>query len=81
MTIKLAIFAVLAASLFAGTAFAGALDNPASQPSFTTGSIKAMTVHTTMAGNGWTGSRECTQAIDAQHNDRCATTKQLGGAN
>jgi hypothetical protein len=79
MTIKLAFLALFAASLFTGTAFAGALDNPAPQPSFTTGSIKAMTVHATMAG--WTGSRECTATIDAQHNDRCPTTKQLGGAN
>lgn len=89
MTIKFAIFSVFAASLLAGTAFAGALDNPASQPSFTTGSIKAMTIHGAMADAGWSKdgwskdgwSKECTHAIDVQHNDRCPTTKQLGGAN
>jgi hypothetical protein len=84
MTIKSAIFGVFAASLLAGTAFAGALDNPVSQPSFTTGSIKAMTVRSAMGDAGWSKggwTRECTNTIDAQHNDRCATTKQLGGAN
>ncbi|TPN76734.1 hypothetical protein FJ987_29255 [Mesorhizobium sp. CU2] len=79
MTIKLAVFGVFAASLLAGTAFAGALDNPPYQPSFTTGSAKAMTAPAAMADTGW--SMECTHAIDAQHNDRCVTTKQLGGAN
>ena len=79
MTIRLAIFGVFAASLLAGTAFAGALDNPASQPSFTTGGIKAMTLHGAMADAGST--KECTHTIDAQHNDRCPTTNQLGGAN
>ena len=79
MTIKFAFFGVFAASLLAGPAFAGALDNPAYQPSFTTGSVKAMTAPAAMADAGW--NKECTHTIDAQHNDRCATTKQLGGAN
>ncbi len=34
-----------------------------------------MTVSKVMADTGWAHSRECTHAIDAQHNDRCATTK------
>jgi len=38
-----------------------------------------MAAHATMAGR--MGSGECTGAIDAQHNDRCAATKQRGGAN
>lgn len=81
MSIKLAILGAFAASMLAGTAFAGALDNPAPMHSFTTGSIKSMTIAKPAADTGWASSRECTNAIDPLHNDRCATTKQLGGAN
>ncbi|RWM04430.1 MAG: hypothetical protein E5X80_19010 [Mesorhizobium sp.] len=81
MNIEFAILGIFTASMLASSAFAGALDNPATTPSFTTGSIKAMTGSKAMTNSGWTSSRECTHAIDVQHNDRCATTKQLGGAN
>ena len=84
MTFKSIFLGAFAASMISGAAFAGALDNPGTGawPVFTTGSVKAMTAPKAMANSGWSSaSRECTQAIDALHNDRCASTQQLGGAN
>ena len=81
MNIKTILLGAALFSTLGGAAFAGALDNPAPAAPFYTGSTKAMTISNAMSDTGWVSSKECTHAVDPQHNDRCQTAKQLGGAN